>query len=69
MGDTPLWYGLLQKGKIHFLQEVTTVYRKNNGSVTGHKNLKKYYRFILSMAELRLYLALRDNLSKSFIVK
>lgn len=68
MGDTPLWYGLLQKGKIHFLQEVTTVYRKNNGSVTGHKNLKKYYRFILSMAELRLYLALRDNLSKSFIL-
>ncbi|WP_287640976.1 glycosyltransferase family 2 protein [Bacteroides sp.] len=68
MGDTPLWYGLLGKGKIHFLPEVTTVYRKNNNSVTGHNNLKKYFRFILSMAELRLYLAKRDNLSTSFSI-
>lgn len=68
MGDTPLWYGLLGKGKIHFLPEVTTVYRKNNNSITGHNNLKKYFRFILSMAELRLYLAKRDNLSTSFSI-
>lgn len=66
MGDTPLWYGLSQKGKIHFLKDVTAVYRKNNSSATGHDNMKKYYRFVLSMAELRLYLAMRDNLSCSF---
>lgn len=62
-GDTPLWYGLLQHGKIHFLPEVTAIYRRNDGSVTATKDIKKYMRFMLSYAELRMYLVHRDNLS------
>lgn len=61
-GDTPLWYGLLQHGKIHFLPEVTAVYRKNDGSLTATKSIKKRVRFMLSYAELRMYLLHRDNL-------
>lgn len=62
-GDTPLWYGLLQHGKIHFLPEVTAIYRRNDESVTATKDIKKYMRFMLSYAELRMYLVHRDNLS------
>lgn len=62
-GDTPLWYGLLQHGKIHFLPEVTAIYRRNDESVTATKDIKKYMRFMLSYAEFRMYLVHRDNLS------
>lgn len=67
MGDTPSWYALSLLGKIHFLPEVTCVYRKNGTSVTGTNDLKKKYRFILSSSELRLYLAQRDSISASIL--
>lgn len=60
-GDTQLWYSLCRCGKIHFLPEVTAVYRKNDGSVTATKNVKKRVRFMLSFGELRMYLAQRDH--------
>lgn len=67
MGDTPLWYGYMKEGKIHFLPEITSVYRKNDASLTGTKDLKARFRFVLSSAELRLYLAMRDSLSADFL--
>ena len=68
MGDTQLWYELSKLGKIHFLTDVTGVYRKNEGSAT-RGNIKNSYRFELSSAELRQYLCERDNLSPSFCKK
>ena len=67
MGDTPSWYALSLMGKIHFLPEVTCVYRKNEASVTGTRDLKKKLRFILYSSELRLYLSQRDSFSINII--
>lgn len=66
MGDTPLWYGLLTKGKIGFIPDITSVYRKNNTSMTRTPNYKAHFRFELSSSELRKYLAERDSLSVAF---
>ena len=66
MGDTPLWYGLFKKGKIGFIPEITSVYRKNDTSITRIQNYKAHYRFELSSSELRKYLAERDSLSLTF---
>lgn len=66
MGDTPLWYGLFRKGKIGFIPDVTSVYRKNETSITRTSNYKIHYRFALSSVELRKYLAERDSLSSEF---
>lgn len=66
MGDTQLWYSLAKEGKVHFLPEVTSVYRKNDTSVTRTKDVKSLLRFRLSSMEMRLYLCKRDNLSGEF---
>lgn len=62
MGDTQLWYGIAKKGKVHYLNDRTAVYREVSGSATKLKNPVKAYRFYLSSWELRMYLAIRDNL-------
>ena len=66
MGDVQLWYSLSMLGKIHFLPDVTGVYRKNQGSVTRANSVIDVYRFRLSSWELRMYLCLRDSLSESY---
>ncbi len=66
MGDTQLWYTLFSFGKIHFLPEVTGVYRKNDGSVTCSRGCDKIFRFALSSCELRMYLCHRDHLDKDY---
>ena len=66
MGDTQLWYTLFSYGKIHFLPEVTGVYRKNNGSVTRSWENGGIFRFSLSSYELRMYLCQRDHLRDDY---
>ncbi len=68
MGDTPLWYDLLRQGKVHYLPEVTSVYRINRGSITRSIDLLKSLQFIFSMAEIRMYLIKRDSLSNDLYV-
>lgn len=55
MGDTPLWLELIQQGKFHYFPEVMTVYRSSKGTVSNPKSLLNYYRFQVSIYELRLY--------------
>lgn len=64
MGDTPLWFELSKLGKIHFLKDVTSVYRKNQNSVTRSIIPEKNYRFTLSSEELRYYLSLHNDFSE-----
>lgn len=64
MGDTQLWYQLSKVGKIHFIDSVTSVYRKNFGSTTKQSS-KQYFRFSLSSAEMRYYIAIHDSLPES----
>lgn len=69
MGDTQLWYGLAQKGKIHYLSDKTCVYRKVENSACRQINKVKAFRFNLSSLELRYYLCKRDNIDNSFSKK
>lgn len=66
MGDTQLWYQLLKIGDIFFFPEVCCVYRKHEGSSTKAESKIGRLMFSLSSAELRMYLAKRDNLSSVF---
>lgn len=69
MGDTNMWYQIACYGKIKFIQDVTAVYRRNEGSCSRFKEAKSSYRFILSSMEMRLYLAKRDYLGEDIIRK
>lgn len=64
MGDTQLWFGFARLGKIHFLPEVTCIYRRNPNSVSNQTDLKKQKRFSLSSAEMRYYISLNYDLKK-----
>ena len=56
MGDTQLWVGLLLYGKLHYLSQLTSVYRVVDGSACRGFNPIQRYRFELSCWEMRLYL-------------
>lgn len=55
MTDTPLWLELSACGKFHYLDESTAVYRVSAGSACRPNEAAKYYRFLLSSSEVRLY--------------
>lgn len=63
MGDTQLWFGLSRFGKIHYLPEITSVYRKHEGSATMQKSFKKNIRFTLSSWERNYYLSYKYDFS------
>ena len=56
MGDTQLWCCLASRGKVHYLNDVTAVYRIADGSACRSLIPKKNNRFHLSCWELRWYL-------------
>ena len=66
MGDTQLWYQLYKEGDIYFYPEICAIYRKHSGSATMKTRAYDNLQFTLSSAELRMYFALRDNLSDAF---
>lgn len=67
MGDTQLWIGLLLLGKIHLIKQNMAIYRINDGSSCRQNNIKQRFRFSLSCAELRLYIAQHINLDKRLV--
>ena len=56
MGDTQLWCCLASRGKVHYLKDITAVYRVADGSACRSLIPKTNYRFHLSCWELRWYL-------------
>jgi len=66
MGDTQLWYQLYREGNIYFIPQVCSIYRKHTGSATMASKVYDKLVFSLSSAELRMYLAQRDELSDVF---
>ena len=56
MGDTQLWCCLASRGKVHYLNDITAVYRIVDGSACRPLTPEKKYRFHLSCWELRWYL-------------
>lgn len=55
MGDTPLWLELSRLGNFYYFPEVMVVYRVAKGGACRPRSVKEYYRFQLSIYELRLY--------------
>ena len=56
-------YSASRMGKIHFLSDITSVYRELNSSASHIKGFKNRYKFSVSAQGLRAYLCRRDNLS------
>jgi len=69
LGDTPLWIGLIKYGKVHFLEDETSVYRLHMGSACRQEDPKKQLRFILSCAEMRVYFSTLMDLDNIYIEK
>ena len=76
MGDTPLWLELSRLGKFYYFIESMLVYRLRWGSACRPVNLAEYYRFQISIYELRLYyinkykvsnFVLIDRIHKSYV--
>ena len=69
MGDTQTWVYLLQIGKLHYLPDITAVYRMNEGSACRQKTMKNRVRFDLSCAEMRVYMADEINAPQKYKIK
>lgn len=61
MLDTPLWLYFSKKTKFYFLDTPSSMYRVLENSASRSKNLARYYRFRLSMVEMRLYFIRKYN--------
>ena len=55
MGDTPLWLQLSQLTKFKFLNEITSIYRSNLGSVSNSKGILNRKKFNISGLEMRIF--------------
>lgn len=69
MGDTPLWVRLCQYGKVHYNEDITTIYRQHIGSACRDNNKMKKLRFILSCSEMRVYFANLYSISPKYTKK
>lgn len=55
MGDLPLWLFISSESKIHYIDEVSSVYRVLEESASNTKNISKHLAFRKSAFEIRLY--------------
>lgn len=69
MGDTQTWVYLLQIGKLHYLPDITAVYRLYEGSACRQKMMKNRMRFDLSCAEMRVYMADEIDAPRKYKIK
>ena len=63
LGDIPIWYMAAKLGKIHYLEDKTSVYRVLETSASHIKGNHNKYKFAVSAQGLRAYLCRKDNLS------
>ena len=56
MGDTQLWVELMKRGKIHYIDDVTSVYRVSDNSVSHSNICDKVLKFSISCEEMRMYI-------------
>lgn len=66
MTDGQTYFALSQMGKVHFLPEVTSVYRRIDNSVSNQRNNKRFFRFALSSYEMQFYIATHYKVSDKF---
>ena len=63
MGDTQLWTELIKRGKVHYFNDETSVYRVLENSSSHSIKCEKILKFSLSCEELRIYLSKKYNYS------
>lgn len=59
MGDYPLWLYISKNSKVHFLNEITGMYRVLSSSASHTNDLKKMTAFMLSVYDIRCFFANR----------
>jgi hypothetical protein len=59
MGDYPLWLYISKNSKVHFLNEITGIYRVLSSSASHTSDLKKMTAFMLSVYDIRCFFANR----------
>jgi glycosyltransferase involved in cell wall biosynthesis len=62
MGDTQLWAEVTTTADLHYIPESTATHIITGESATRSKDIKKSLRFVISTAELSLYLCKKYNL-------
>lgn len=67
MMDIPLWIELALRAKVRYMNEVTTVYRINMGSLSNVKSREKQTYFYLSMYDMRLFYINKYNIGSSLL--
>lgn len=55
MGDYPTWLQIANISKIHYIDEVTSIYRVMPESVSHSSSFEKTERFLLSVLHIQLY--------------
>lgn len=69
MGDTPIWVFFAKESKIFYLDEVTTVYRRNKGSASNQINFRNKLYFSLLSAELKIFYIEKYKIKDDSFVK
>lgn len=55
LGDYPLWLWIAKHSEVHFMNEITSVYRCVNNSASHQVDIKKQELFNRSILEIRLF--------------
>lgn len=55
LGDLPLWLYIANKSKIHFINEITAVYRRLNESASNFQNYDNKINFEQSVYDVRMF--------------
>lgn len=63
LGDLPLWLYIANKSKIHFINEITAVYRKLNESASNFQNYDKKINFEESVNDVKIFFYQRFSYS------
>lgn len=69
MGDYPFWLFISETHDIYFMDEITSVYRANQGSVSRPLDINKKLEFLNSMLDVQLFFAKRLNADERLIDK
>jgi len=55
MEDLPMWLWISQKSKIHILNDITSIYRVSDKSITQESDLEKRVNFQENVSKIRLF--------------
>jgi len=69
-GDYPMWLYIALKSKIHFIDQITGVYRVIEGSVSNQNDFTKQVNFIKSIFSMKLFFVeyAKSGISKERVI-